>query len=104
MPDNELRILLEAQELVELGVAEWIETARAGVPRTDSRTASRMWRVVPIPAKSQGSFEADSWECPCGREEPAPGARTVPVRTLVSLREPRCPFCRREYEQRIQAA
>lgn len=37
------------------------------------------------------------WECPCGREEPKPNAKTTPVKTIVSLREPWCPHCRREY-------
>jgi hypothetical protein len=37
------------------------------------------------------------WECPCGREAPKfPGA-AVPVRTTVSLRVPRWPFCGRAY-------
>jgi hypothetical protein len=33
------------------------------------------------------------WLCPCGSEPPKPGSRTTPVATLVSLREPSCPFC-----------
>jgi hypothetical protein len=69
---RELVAVLEAQALVEEGAAEWVEKTPAA-----------------------------SWECPCGREEPKPGSRTVPVRTLVALREPSCPFCGRTHEQRI---
>jgi hypothetical protein len=46
------------------------------------------------------------WECPCGRE-PAKNRNTAtPIRTLVSLREPRCPFCNRRFksEYRVPAA
>jgi hypothetical protein len=39
----------------------------------------------------------DAWECPCGMEGPKRGALATPVRTLVSLREPVCPFCGRQY-------
>jgi hypothetical protein len=39
------------------------------------------------------------WECPCGDDPPPPGSTTTPVRTTVSLREPFCPFCGREYRQ-----
>ena len=39
------------------------------------------------------------WECPCGREEPKRRARTVPVRTVVSLREPWCAFCKRAFRE-----
>ena len=72
---RELEIVLEAQALVELGLARWVDA----VPHT-----------------------AGLWECPCGREEPRPGATTTPVRTLVSLRELWCPFCGRTHSQRIE--
>jgi hypothetical protein len=36
------------------------------------------------------------WECPCGREEREPGKAT-PAGTIVSLREPHCPWCSRQY-------
>jgi hypothetical protein len=38
------------------------------------------------------------WECPCGhaRSKSLNGAK--PERTLVSLREPRCPFCGDTYQ------
>lgn len=78
MDADELHILLEAQELVEAGAAEWVTST------------------------GPAAVESGGWECPCGREEPKPGAQTVPVRTLVSLREPRCPFCSRSYEERIE--
>ena len=32
------------------------------------------------------------WECPCGRERPN-------ARTVVSLREPNCPFCGRAFKE-----
>ena len=38
------------------------------------------------------------WACPCG-EEPAKPGRATPVATLVSLREPVCPFCRRPFRE-----
>jgi hypothetical protein len=46
-----------------------------------------------------------SWECPCGREPAKPGTTTTPVRTLVALREPKCPWCKRRYrdEYRVPA-
>ncbi len=44
-----------------------------------------------------GLDPASHWECPCGNEDPKSDATTTPVRTMVSLREPRCPFCHREY-------
>jgi hypothetical protein len=43
------------------------------------------------------SLEA-GWECPCGTEPPKHGRAATPVRTIVSLREPRCPFCNRPYK------
>jgi hypothetical protein len=38
------------------------------------------------------------WECPCGKEPPGRWSTTTPVRTVVSLREPVCPFCGRRYQ------
>jgi hypothetical protein len=38
------------------------------------------------------------WACPCG-DEPLEGERLTPVGTLVSLREPVCPFCGRVYRE-----
>lgn len=37
------------------------------------------------------------WQCPCGTEPPGPGSRTTPDRTIVSLRVPVCPHCRRPF-------
>ena len=37
--------------------------------------------------------EPRAWECPCGRDEAKPGGPT-PVRTLVSLMQPKCLHCR----------
>jgi hypothetical protein len=39
-----------------------------------------------------------SWECPCGAEPPKRLRDATPVRTLNSLREPRCVFCGRRYQ------
>lgn len=49
---------------------------------------------------------ATAWECPCGTEPPKPGRITIPVRTLISLREPKCGFCGRAYsdEHRVTDA
>jgi hypothetical protein len=33
------------------------------------------------------------WECPCGTELAKRADGATPTRTIVSLREPRCPFC-----------
>ncbi len=49
---------------------------------------------------------AVAWECPCGREPSKRGSTVVPLRTLVSLMQPACPFCGRKYEDefRVKAA
>jgi hypothetical protein len=46
----------------------------------------------------------DGWECPCGAEPPKRGSNVAPVRTLVSLREPRCPFCGRAYKDEYRVS
>lgn len=38
------------------------------------------------------------WECPCGTEPPKRGRTATPVRTVVSLMQPACPFCGRAYQ------
>jgi hypothetical protein len=47
------------------------------------------------------------WECPCGSDPPKRPSAPTPVQTVISLREPRCPFCSRqyleEYERRVPA-
>ena len=45
-------------------------------------------------AEAAHDLRRSYWECPCGRE---PGRSTRPVRTVVSLREPACPFCGRAF-------
>jgi hypothetical protein len=40
---------------------------------------------------------ASTWTCPCGTETPGAGAAT-PAGTVVSIREPKCPFCDRKYK------
>lgn len=40
---------------------------------------------------------ADNWECPCGRE-----GKSGFARTLVAIREPRCPFCGRAYKDEFR--
>jgi len=45
---------------------------------------------------------ADSWECPCGRAPAKPGSTTTPVRTVVSIREPACPFCGAGYKDEFR--
>jgi hypothetical protein len=39
------------------------------------------------------------WECPCGKEPPRRRHGATPVVTLVSLREPACPFCRQGFAE-----
>lgn len=48
---------------------------------------------------------AAHWVCPCGQEPPKRSGST-PVTTIVSLREPACPFCGRGFreEYRREAA
>jgi hypothetical protein len=46
--------------------------------------------------------DCGAWECPCGQEAAEPGSTTRPVRTLVSLREPACPFCGGPFEKRYR--
>jgi hypothetical protein len=47
----------------------------------------------------------DGWECPCGTEPPKPPWQTAtPVRTVVALREPICPFCGRPYRDEYRVA
>jgi hypothetical protein len=46
----------------------------------------------------------DRWECPCGREPRTRGSSLTPVRTIVSLREPCCPFCGRAYREEYRRA
>jgi hypothetical protein len=37
------------------------------------------------------------WECPCGSEPPKRKDTSIPVRTVVSSREPVCVFCSHKY-------
>jgi hypothetical protein len=46
--------------------------------------------------------ECCGWGCPCGREPPKRPGAPRPVRTLVSMREPSCPFCGRKYREEWQ--
>jgi hypothetical protein len=39
------------------------------------------------------------WECPCGHDPPKKKGAARPERTIVSTREPHCPFCGREYRE-----
>ena len=41
------------------------------------------------------------WECPCGTE-PTKHGKAATVRTIVSLREPRCPFCGKAYREEYE--
>jgi hypothetical protein len=40
---------------------------------------------------------AIAWQCPSGILPPQGSSTARPVWTIVSLREPRCPFCGRAY-------
>jgi len=42
------------------------------------------------------------WECPCGRRKPRPEMTTIPVRTIVSLMRPACPFCGRMFRDEFR--
>jgi hypothetical protein len=46
----------------------------------------------------------DDWECPCGLEPPKPGSTLAPTQTVVSLREPTCPFCGRKFREEYPRA
>jgi hypothetical protein len=39
------------------------------------------------------------WECPCGSEPLRRGRTATPVRTIVALHEPKCPFCEYGFRQ-----
>jgi hypothetical protein len=41
------------------------------------------------------------WACPCGEEPAKPGGAT-PCGTIVSLREPFCPFCGRRFAEKFR--
>jgi hypothetical protein len=77
LPSAEDDILRNCERLVETAEARWIES--------EETPASGRW-----------------WECPCGTEPPRRPSSATPVRTVVSLMEPTCPFCglayRKEYE------
>lgn len=45
-----------------------------------------------------------AWECPCGKAPPCHPNAASPVRTLVSLREPSCPFCGTRYRDDYRVA
>jgi hypothetical protein len=51
---------------------------------------------------ASGFASGTTWDCPCGVEPPSTGQTTMPVRTIVSTREPWCPFCKRPYEERLR--
>jgi AAA domain len=86
-----------------------------GSPRAPSRGLGTTGEQVAddvVPATGSGPEppparmsvpEAHAWECPCGREEPTPGAAT-PVRTLVSLMVAQCPHCGRTYRPEWRVA
>jgi hypothetical protein len=42
------------------------------------------------------------WECHCGREKPRRETSTIPVRTIVSLMRPACPFCGRMFREEFR--
>jgi hypothetical protein len=64
----------------------------------DPRIGKRRTSAEP-PQFMSSAKHRTHWECPCGHEEPKPHAKTSPVRTVVSLREPVCPFCGREFRE-----
>jgi hypothetical protein len=37
------------------------------------------------------------WDCPCGQEKSRRAGGSTPVRTIVALREHKCPFCGRAF-------
>ena len=67
------------------------ESARQGAP--EDQLSRR-----PEVSTERDRVEAH-WECPCGTEPPKPGARTIPVRTIVSLMVPWCPWCKRAFRE-----
>jgi hypothetical protein len=61
--------------------------------------SARMVQPLRTPTSQGGDrvrLGRDYWECPCGRGPRTPSG-SKPVRTLVSLRAPACPFCGRAY-------
>jgi hypothetical protein len=47
---------------------------------------------------------AVAWECPCGWEPPRRGSNAIPVRTFVSLREPKCHYCGGSYKDEYRVS
>jgi hypothetical protein len=106
--------ILHAELLLELGatVSEAIATAHTAA-HARGTTAAPRWRSSPSLAKAAptstdddrtppfepvatepGSTTGRWWECPCGRDHPASGARAI-----VSLTQPACPFCGRKFRE-----
>lgn len=65
--------------------------------RAASRAARHLRSRSPAEDVNEGRLSG-GWECLCGREPPKRGSTVAPVQTIVSLREPRCPFCNRVYK------
>lgn len=64
---------------------------------TDARTIREAQELVD--AGDATWVGTPHWECPCGTDPPKSENGTTPVRTLLSLRVYRCPFCRRTYRE-----
>jgi hypothetical protein len=56
------------------------------------------------PASDPGSASIDYWECPCGNESQARPGEPAPAQTVISLREPACPFCKRTFKEEYRRA
>jgi len=71
-------------------------------PNPQSPESSRVATVVSAYAREEPRVKdgpAAVWECPCGKAPPKPGSTATPTRTLVSIREPRCPFCGAKFKE-----
>jgi hypothetical protein len=68
--------------------------ARSGSPKP----ARPRGIVRTIVEHAAGAPDWPHWACPCGSEPPKHG-NAKPVATLVSLREPTCPFCGRTFAE-----
>ena len=67
------------------------EAARQGHPANT---------IIDASESSRGS----GWLCRCGNEKPKPAAAATPVYTVVSWFEPRCPWCKSSWRDRIGEA
>jgi hypothetical protein len=90
--DDDRRSLHRAVTLVQRGADSRaaLAAARGSAPRPDAD-----------PSKENCSADASGawWECPCSSEPPRGSGGLTALGTVVSLREPHCPWCGCAYQE-----